>query len=113
MQVNAIMEEPDWNSSVVIRYDDFGGFYDHVAPPQLDQFGLDPRVPLLIISPIAKKGYVTHTVYEHSSILKFVETLYSLPPLTARDGSASDMLDSFDFAQLPQLPLILQPRPCQ
>jgi phospholipase C len=113
-QLNAVMQGPDWNSTVVfLTYDDFGGFYDHVPPPQLDAFGLGPRVPLLIISPFAKPGYISHTVYEHSSILKFVETRYHLPALTARDGMASDMLDSFDFAQQPQPPLILQSRQCQ
>jgi len=112
-QLNAIMQGPDWNSTVVfLTYDDFGGFYDHVPPPQLDLFGLGPRVPLLIISPFAKAGYISHTVYEHSSILKFVETRYNLPALTARDRMASDMLDSFDFTQPPQPPLILQPRQC-
>jgi phospholipase C len=112
--LNALMQGPAWNSTVVfITYDDFGGFYDHVAPPQVDQAGLGPRVPLLIISPFAREGQVSHTVYEHSSILKFVETRYGLPPLTARDGGASDMLDSFDFDQEPQPPLILQPRPCR
>jgi phospholipase C len=111
--LNAVMQGPDWNSTAVfLTYDDFGGFYDHVPPPQLDVFGLGPRVPLLIISPFAKAGYISRTVYEHSSILKFVETRYQLPALTARDGAASDMLDSFDFTQQPQQPLILQPRQC-
>jgi phospholipase C len=112
-QLNAVMQGPDWNSTVVfLTYDDFGGFYDHVPPPQLDAFGLGPRVPLLILSPFAKAGYISDTVCEHSSILKFVETRYQLPALTARDRMASDMLDSFDFAQPPQPPLILQPRQC-
>jgi phospholipase C len=111
--LNELMQGPAWSSTAVfITYDDFGGFYDHVAPPQVDQFGLGPRVPLLIISPFARKGYVSHTVYEHSSILKFVETLYGLSPLTTRDASASDMRDSFDFNQVPQPPLILQTRTC-
>jgi phospholipase C len=113
-QLNAVMQGPDWNDTVVfLTYDDFGGFYDHVPPPRLDAFGLGPRVPLLIISSFAKAGYISHTVYEHSSVLKFVETRYHLPALTARDGGASDMLDSFDFTQQPQSPLILQPRQCR
>jgi phospholipase C len=111
--VNAIMQGPSWDSSVVfVTYDDFGGFYDHVSPPQVDQFGMGPRVPLLIISPFAKPGYVTHTVYEHSSILKFIETRYQLQALTARDHAASNMLDSFDFARAPQPPLILESHNC-
>lgn len=111
--LNAIMQGPDWNSTVVfITWDDFGGLYDHVAPPQIDQFGLGPRVPLLIISPFVKPGSISHTTYEHSSILKFVETRYHLRPLTARDQKASDMLDLFDFQQEPLFPLVLQPRQC-
>jgi phospholipase C len=111
--LNAVMQGPDWNSTVVfITWDDFGGFYDHVEPPQVDQFGLGPRVPLLIISPYAKAGYVSHTVYDHTSVLKFVETRYGLPPLTSRDAAASNMLDSFDFAQGPQAPLLLQSHTC-
>jgi len=107
------MQGPEWNSTVVfLVWDDFGGYYDHVPPPQVDRFGLGPRVPLLIISPFAKPGYISHTVYEQSSILKFVERRYHLAPLTARDQAASDMLDSFDFSQLPQPPLVLSPRSC-
>ncbi|HEV2351995.1 MAG TPA: alkaline phosphatase family protein [Terriglobia bacterium] len=111
--MNGLMQGPAWDSTAVfIAWDDFGGFYDHVPPPALDQFGLGPRAPLLIISPYAKPGYISHTVYEHSSILKFVEARYQFQPLTSRDTVASNMLDSFDFNQTPQLPLILQPRPC-
>jgi phospholipase C len=112
--LNAVMQGPDWNSTVVfVTWDDFGGFYDHVAPPQVDQFGLGPRVPLLIISPFVKPGSISHTVYEHSSILRFVETRYQLRPLTTRDRNANDMLDVFDFQQSPLPPLILQPRQCR
>jgi phospholipase C len=111
--LNAVMQGPDWNSTVVfVTWDDFGGFDDHVPPPQVDQFGLGPRVPLLIISPYAKPGYVSHTLYEHTSVLKFIETRYGLKALTSRDAAASNMLDSFDFAQAPQAPLVLQPRAC-
>lgn len=111
--VNAIMQGPDWSSTVIfVTYDDFGGFYDHVPPPQIDQDGLGPRVPLLIISPFAKRGYVSHTVYEHSSMLKFIERRYRLAALTARDAAASDMLDSFDFGQPSRPPLILSQRAC-
>jgi phospholipase C len=111
--LNALMQGPGWSSTAAfVTFDDFGGFYDHVPPPQVDQAGLGPRVPLLIISPYAKKGYVSHTTYEFSSILKFVETRYNLYPLTARDAAASDMFDSFDFQQTPQSPLILQTRAC-
>jgi phospholipase C len=111
--LNAIMEGPDWYSAVVfITYDDFGGFYDHVPPPELDEFGLGQRVPLLIISPFAKAGYISHTIYEHSSILKFIETRYGLRSLTTRDAGASNMLDNFDFNQPRRPPLILPSGTC-
>jgi phospholipase C len=111
--LNAVMRSPDWKTTAIfITWDDFGGLYDHVPPPQMDLQGLGPRAPLLIISPFAKQGYVSHTVYEQSAILKFVERRYHLQPLTARDRAASDMLDSFDFSQAPQSPLILSPRQC-
>jgi phospholipase C len=107
------MQGPDWNSTAVfLTWDDFGGLYDHVAPPQVDQFGLGPRVPLLIISPYAKSGYVSHTVSDHTSILKFIETRYHLQPLTSRDAQANPMLDSFDFTQRPRPPFLLTPRTC-
>jgi phospholipase C len=112
-QLNAVMEGPDWNSTVVfLTWDDFGGFYDHVPPPVIDRYGLGPRVPLLIISPFAKKGFVSHSVYEFSSFLTFLEKRFNLPPLTARDRQANDMLDSFDFSQQPLPPLILETHPC-
>jgi phospholipase C len=111
--INSIMQGPAWNSTTIfVTYDDFGGFYDHVPPPQLDQDGLGPRVPLLVISPFAKPGYISHTLYEHSSMLKFIETRYDLRSLTARDAAANNMLDSFDFGQRPQPPVILQPHQC-
>jgi phospholipase C len=112
-QLNAVMSGPDWNSTAVfITWDDFGGFYDHVPPPTVDAFGFGPRVPLLIISPFAKRGYISHTQYEFSSLLKFAEARYGLAPLTARDRAANNMLDSFDFSQVPQPPKILEPHAC-
>ena len=112
-QINAIMQGPDWSSTAIfIVWDDFGGFYDHVAPPQVDGFGLGPRVPLLIVSPYAIPGHISHTVYEFSSVLKTIEERFGLPYLTDRDQNANDLLDSFDFTQTPNPPLILQSRSC-
>ncbi len=114
-QLNAIMQGPpeQWNSTAVfLTWDDFGGFYDHVPPPTVDNFGFGPRVPLLIISPYAKRGHISHRLYEFSSILKFVETRFGLEPLTDRDTQAKDMLDSFNFHQDPLPPLVLQERQC-
>lgn len=112
-QLNALMQGPDWDSTAVfITWDDFGGFYDHVPPPTLDSWGLGPRVPMLIISPYAKPGFISHTQYEFSSVLKFIETRFGLTTLGGRDVSANDMTDSFDFTQTPLPPLLLGTRTC-
>jgi len=114
-KIDAIMQGPSeqWNSTAIfLAWDDFGGFYDHVPPPQLDQFGLGFRVPMIIISPYAIPGYISHTTYEFSSVLKFIEENFGLPSLTQRDAQANDMMDSFDFSQSPLPPLYLQQRAC-
>ena len=112
-QLNAVMKGPDWKSTVVLlTWDDFGGFYDHVAPPVVDNFGFGPRVPFLIISPWAKRGYITHTTLEFSSVLKFIEERFDLEPLTERDQDANDLIDSFDFDRRPREALVLQTRQC-
>ena len=113
-QINAVMQGPDWNSTAIfVVWDDFGGFYDHVPPPAInDQIPLGPRVPLLIISPWAISGQVSHTTYEFSSVVKFIEEVFGLPPLTGRDANANDTSDSFNFEQSPLPPLILSPRAC-
>ena len=112
-QINAIMQGPDWNSTAIfLTWDDPGGFYDHVNPPNLDEFGLGPRVPLIVISPYAKAGFISHTQYEASSVLKFMEERFSLPPLAQRDANANDLMDSFDFSQPPLSPLVLPTHSC-
>ncbi len=112
-QLNALMHGANWSSSAVfLTYDDFGGFYDHVPPPPLDLYGLGPRVPLLIISPYARRGYISHTVYEFSSVVKFAEEVFGLPSLGQRDLVANDTTDSFDFTQTARYPVILTPRLC-
>jgi phospholipase C len=112
-QVNAVMQGPDWDSTaIVIVWDDFGGFYDHVPPPQVDGYGLGVRVPALIISPFARPSYISHTQYEFSSVLKSIEEDFNLAPLTKRDQNANDLYDSFNFTQPPIPPVILQQRAC-
>jgi phospholipase C len=112
-QINAIMQGPEWGSTAIfVTWDDFGGFYDHVPPPIVDQFGLGPRVPLLIISPFTIPGHISHTVLEHASVLKTIEERFGLPPLTNRDATVHDTRDSFNFNQSPLPPLVLQPRSC-
>jgi phospholipase C len=118
-QINAIMQGPNWNSTAIfIVQDDFGGFFDHVAPPNEDLYGYSIRVPLIIISPYAKQtvygqqGYITHTPYELSSVLRFIEERFGVAPLSSRDATANDILDAFDFSQTPLPPLVLQQRTC-
>jgi phospholipase C len=113
-ELNALMRNASlWSTSAVfIIWDDFGGMYDHVAPPDLDTFGLGPRVPLLVISPYARKGYISPTQYEFSSVLKFIEERFGLPALGTRDANANDISDSFNFNQTPLPPLILTTRQC-
>ena len=82
--VTALQNSSAWASSAyIITYDESGGFFDHVAPPQLDAYGLGFRVPTWVISPYAKKAHLEPTVYEHSSILKFIETIFGLPALAS------------------------------
>jgi phospholipase C len=106
--VNALMASPYWKDSVIfLTWDDYGGFYDHVPPPEMDAFGLGPRVPMLVISPYAKRGYISHYTYEFCSVLKFVEERWKLHHLTARDHWANDMRECFDFDQEPTAPMMI------
>ena len=103
--INAIMNSPEWYSTAIfVSWDDWGGFYDHVAPPKIDQYGLGIRVPGLVISPYAKQGYIDHKTYSFESWLRIVEERFDVNPLTARDTNALDMLDAFDFTQNPRPP---------
>jgi phospholipase C len=98
--VNAIGESRDWSSTAIfVVWDDWGGWYDHVAPPQLDRMGLGPRVPFIVISPWAKHHYVSHQQYEFGSIVKFLETAFGLPSLRTTDVRAAELADCFDFSQ--------------
>ena len=82
--ITALQQSSSWASSVyLLTYDESGGFFDHVAPPQLDAYGLGPRVPTWVISPYAKPGHLEPTLYEHSSTLKFIEAAFGLPTLAS------------------------------
>jgi phospholipase C len=90
--VNAIGQSPFWNTTaIIVVWDDWGGWYDHVSPPQVDFDGLGFRVPLLVISPYAKQGYVSHVQYEFGSILKFVENNWGLSAMAASDARATSI----------------------
>jgi len=109
--IQALASGPQWrHSAVFLTWDDFGGFYDHVPPTQIDKFGLGFRVPLIVISPYAKRGYIDHARAEFSSVLKFIETNWNLPSLTERDEESVDMTQVFDFDQRPRHPPRLEQR---
>jgi len=111
--INAIMQSSDWpTTAILLVWDDFGGFYDHVVPPVVDSYGLGIRVPFIVISPFVKEGMVSHTVYEPASILQFIEARHRLKALTNRDVEANSLLDMFDFSQSPAPPLVLPLRDC-
>lgn len=82
--ITALMQSSAWGSSAyIVTYDEAGGYFDHVAPPQLDAFGLGIRVPTWVISPWAKPSHLEPTLYEHTSILKFIEAVFGLPTLAS------------------------------
>ncbi len=112
-RINAVMQGPDWGSTaILVTWDDFGGFYDSVDPPQITTYGLSIRLPLLIISPYAKPAYISHTVYSFESMLSFAENILGLNPLMQADLTANNLGDSFNFSQTPLPPLMLQQRTC-
>ena len=102
--VNAIGTSKFWDSTVIfVMWDEWGGWYDHVAPPYVDFDGLGFRVPLIVISPYAKRGYVSHVQYEHGSLLRFAEDTFGLPRLAASDARANSPADDcLDFSQPPR-----------
>jgi phospholipase C len=100
--VNAIGESPYWNSTTIfISWDDWGGWYDHVPPPQLDDMGLGFRFPVIVVSPYAKHGYVSHVTHESGGFLRYTEEIFGLPSLGTRDSISDDFSDCFDYAQQP------------
>jgi phospholipase C len=106
--VTALMQSSAWESSAfMVSYDDWGGWYDHVPPPSVDEFGYGFRVPAMLISPYAKQGYVDSTVLDHTSILKFIEDNWGIAPLHERDANANNILGAFDFNQVAREPAII------
>jgi phospholipase C len=130
--VNAVFQSPNWKNTVLVyTYDEHGGYYDHVPPPPAvkpdnippgaddpsvsgayDRYGF--RVPTVIVSPFAKRKYVSHQVHDHTSILKLIETKWNLGAMTYRDANASNLLDSLDLDGQPAFaepPTLAAPRP--
>lgn len=121
--INTIMKSPDWNSTAIfLNWDDWGGFYDHVVPPKVDQNGFGLRVPAIIISPYAKEGFIDHQTLSQDAFNKFIEDDFlngqALDPKT--DGrpdprpdvretnpAVGNLVNAFDFSQKPRAPVIL------
>jgi phospholipase C len=100
--VNAIGKSPYWKSTaIIVTWDDWGGWYDHVRPPVYNSYELGFRVPMIVISPYARRKYVSHTQYEFGSILKFVEETFALGSLGTTDVRAASIADCFKFASRP------------
>ena len=96
--INAVLEGPNGKDALVIlTYDEFGGFFDHVVPPVIDRWGPGSRIPAIIIGPFAKKGYVDHTQYETVSILSFIEHRWGITPLAERDKNADPFRNALAF----------------
>ncbi len=114
--MNALQRSPDWkNTAVVIVWDDFGGFYDHLTPPQYDIMGLGARTPALFLSPWTVHGSnplggsVDTNTYEFSSVLRFIEEIFHVPALTQRDRLADPLSNAFDFSQAPDMHKLILP----
>ncbi|MGI9061492.1 MAG: alkaline phosphatase family protein [Ktedonobacteraceae bacterium] len=125
--VNAVMQGPDWNSTAIfLAWDDWGGFYDHVVPPTVDQNGYGLRVPGIVISPYAKKGYIDHQTLSFDAYLKFIEDDFLSgqrldpktdgrpdPRPTVRENVSilGNLVSDFDFSQQPRAPMVLPTNP--
>lgn len=121
--INAVMSGPDWDSTAIfLSWDDWGGFYDHVKPPVVDNNGYGLRVPALVISPYAKKGYIDHQVLSQDAYFKFIEDVFlggeridpatdgrpdNRPGVRENNPQLGDLATAFDFNQTPLPPLIL------
>jgi phospholipase C len=125
--INAVMQGPDWNSTAIfLTWDDWGGFYDHVVPPVVDQNGYGLRVPGIVISPYAKQGYIDHQTLSHDAYVKFIEDVFigsqridpttdgrtdPRPTVREKVSILGDLSSDFDFTQTPRAPLILPATP--
>jgi phospholipase C len=125
--INAAMRGPDWKSTAIfLAWDDWGGFYDHVVPPHVDANGYGLRVPALVISPYAKRGYIDHQTLSFDAYVKFIEDDFlggqrldpktdgrpdPRPDVRENEAQLGDITQAFDFTQKPREPLFLNPHP--
>jgi phospholipase C len=125
--IDQIMVSPDWDSTAIfLAWDDWGGFYDNIAPPQVDEQGYGLRVPALLISPYARKGYVDHQILSFDAYLKFIEDDFlggtRIDPSTdgrpdprpdVRENATilGNLVREFNFNQKPREPMILPLHP--
>ena len=118
----AVTSSPAWKSTMLVfNYYEWGGFFDHVAPPRgpvpasVPRTGdnddlLGFRVPCLLVAPWAQRGSVSHTVYDHTSVLKLIEWRWNLKPLTVRDANANNLAEALDFSRFnPMVPQFAVP----
>ncbi|HZD11967.1 MAG TPA: alkaline phosphatase family protein, partial [Candidatus Binatus sp.] len=123
-QINAIVQSGLWShSAIFITWDDWGGWWDHVDPPNVEtwnkpgpvpsykgtQFRYGSRVGCLVLGPYAKKGYISKQFHSHVSLLRFCESVFGLAPLNSRDRKSDDMSDCFDFGRNPASPPASKP----
>jgi phospholipase C len=125
--IDDIMASADWSSTAIfLSWDDWGGFYDHVVPPVVDSAGYGLRVPGLVISPYARRGYIDHQALSHDAYVKFIEGVFlgaarldpktdgrpdSRPDVRENSPLLGDLAADFDFNQAPRPPLRLDPNP--
>ena len=106
--IQALMRSEAWDSSAfLLLYDDWGGWYDHVTPPQVDKNGYGMRVPAILVSAYAKRGHIDHTLLDFTSVLKFIEENWNVKPVAARDAQAKSFMSAFDFSTSPRAPVFI------
>jgi phospholipase C len=121
------MKGPDWSSTAIfLAWDDWGGFYDHVAPPSADAYGYGLRVPAMVISPYARRGYIDHQTLSFDAYLRFIEDDFlggrrldpttdgrpdPRPDVRERARILGSLLKDFNFKQKPRRPMLLAPNP--
>jgi phospholipase C len=125
--INAVMNSSDWSSTAIfLTWDDWGGFYDHVVPPSVDSAGYGLRVPGIVISPYARRGYIDHQTLSHDAYARFIEDVFlggqrldpksdgrpdSRPDVRENASQLGDLAADFDFEQAPRPPVVLDPNP--